>query len=520
MKSKITKLAAAAVIIAFIFSMTLLDKTVAPAFSMNDVLGAMAKAEWLHRTWEFTEINTESDTTGQEIKESWTSINPRREITIFKNSSIYFVEYSTSELKAQRYDADTNVLTITHRPTLERKSHASIEDMVLGELLSLEKIGAKVEYIDTVYDGNPAKIINTDYLNENGVHLKLSTVVDVETYLPRRMTYHYETADKSATANITYDYPKTGPTNIYQAGTPRDAQVKVIDHRPSTEFLEAIRPYREARENLPEQRIVVDIENEINGRSRICVIYTDGSIQRFEQLVRFTDDTPPDTDDFDTILDWARSWARSAKSEELSIQLFDGDVVYRVRRDYRNRWTNKRYSSDLKLPEFVIGGLIRRGWPRIGNGQIVHNDYSNKNNLLCIATSSGPSFKGNKLNTPAEETLFYIDPERDYICVRIEAFSYITPPYGKPEIDDLSFKPSKTPTEPYWVTKVTKFGQTDTGQWYPKEITTNRLSWWLDYPGNTDTPEDEKFVIRLYLDSKPEFPDGIFDPESLPHIGK
>jgi len=77
-KSRITKLgAAAAVIIAFILSMTLSDKTVAPAFSMNDVLAAMAKAEWLHMTWEFTKINTKSDTTGQEIRESWTRLELR-----------------------------------------------------------------------------------------------------------------------------------------------------------------------------------------------------------------------------------------------------------------------------------------------------------------------------------------------------------------------------------------------------------------------------------------------------------
>jgi len=517
MKSRMTKFAAsAAVIIAFILSMTLSDKTVVPAFGMNDVLAAMAKAEWLHMTWEFTEVNTGSDTAGRDLKESWISVNPRRNISINKNGSVSLAEYSIGELKVQKYEPETNILTTTYRVTNKNYSHTSIVDMYLEQISGLEERGARVEYIDTVYDGNPAKIINIDNLNKNGVHQKFSIVADVETYLPKRMTYHYESADQSATANVTFDYPKTGPINIYQAGVPHDAEVKIIDHRPSPEFLEAVKPYRTARENLPQQRIVVDIENEINGRCRVCVIYTNGSIQRFEQLMWVIDDTPPNTDDFDTILDWARS----ARSEELGIQLFDGDVVYRVDRDYRNRWTNKRYSPDLKHPEFVVGGLTHRGWPRIENGQIVHNDYSSKNNLLCIATSSGPHFKGNKLIEPAEKTLYYIDPERDYICVRIEAFSYLTPPYGKPEIDDLSFEPSKIPTEPYWVTKVTKFGQTDTGQWYPKEITTNRLSWWLDYPGNTDTPEDEKFVIRLYFDSRPEFPDGIFDPESLPHIGE
>jgi len=516
MKNRITKVAAAAVIIAFILSMTLSDKTVAPAFGMNDVLAAMAKAEWLHTTWEFTEVNTGSDTAGRGLRESWISVNPRRNISIHKNGSVSLSEYSIDRLKLQKYEPETNVLTTTYLATDKNYSHTSIVDMYLEQISGLKKRGAKVEYIDTVYDGNPAKIVNIDNLNKNGVHKKFSIVADVETYLPKRMTYHYESADQSATANITFDYPKTGPTNIYQAGVPHDAEVKVIDHRPSPEFREAIKPYRAARENLPEQRIVVEIENEINNRSRVCVIYTNGIKERFEQLMWVSDEISPITDDFDAILDWASS----SKSDELNIQLYDGAVKYRVRRDHRNRWTNSKEYSPSHKPSFVVGGLLHRGWPRLRKGQLVENEYSINNHLLCIETWRSPNIKDNKLLEPAEKTLYYIDPERDYICVRIEAFSYITPPYGKPEIDDLSFEHSKTPTEPYWVTKVTNFGQTDTGQWYPKEITTNRLSWWLDYPGNTDTPEDEKFVIRLYLDSKPEFPDGIFDPESLPHIGK
>lgn len=516
MKNRITKFAAsAAVIIAFIFSMTLLDKTVAPAFSMNDVLAAMAKAEWLHMTWEFTEVNTGSDTAGRELKESWISVNPRRNISINKNGSVSLAEYSIGELKVQKYEPETNVLTTTYRVTNKNYSHTSIVDMYLEQISGLEERGARVEYIDTVYDGNPAKIINTDNLNKNGVHQKFSIVADVETYLPKRMTYHYESADQSATANVTFDYPKTGPTNIYQAGVPHDAEVKVIDHRPSPEFLEAVKPYRTARENLPQQRIVVDVENENNNRYRVCVIYTDGKKERFEELLWVRDDAPPTTDDFATILDWVNS----AKSDELNIQLYDGAVKYRVRRDYRNRWTNSKEYSPSHKPSFVVGGLLHRGWPRLRKGQLVENEYSINNHLLCIETWRSPNIKDNKLLEPAEKTLYYIDPEHDYICVRIEKFKHLVAPQSNPEISELDFDSSNnTPSHPYSVTEVMEFGRTDTGHWYPSLIITKKQSW-RDYGGGWEARENT-FETRLYVDAKPEFPDGIFDPESLPHIGE
>jgi len=516
MKSRITKFAAsAAVIIAFILSMTLSDKTVAPAFGMNDVLAAMAKAEWLHMTWEFTEVNTGSDTAGRELEESWISVTPRRNISINKNGSVSLAEYSIGELKVQKYEPETNVLTTTYRVTNKNYSHTSIVDMYLEQISGLEERGARIKYINTVYDGNPAKIINIDNLNKNGVHQKFSIVADVETYLPKRMTYHYESADQSATANVTFDYPKTGPTNIYQTGVPHDAEVKIIDHRPSPEFIEVVKPYRAARENLPQQRIVVDVENENNNRYRVCVIYTDGKKERFEELLWVRDDAPPTTDDFSTILDWVNS----TKSDELNIQLYDGAVKYRVNRDYRNRWTNSKEYSPSYKPSFVVGGFLHRGWPRLHKGQLVENEYSINNHLLCIETWRNPNIKDNRLLEAAEKTLYYIDTEHDYICVRIEKFKHLVAPQSNPEISELDFDSSNnTPSQPYSITEVMEFGRTDTGHWYPSLIITKKQSW-RDYGGGWETRENT-FETRLYVDAKPEFPDGIFDPENLPHIGE
>lgn len=497
-KSRITKFAAAVIIIAVMLSITVLDKSVSTAFGIDDVWAAMGKAKWVHMTWEYVELDLEAGDAGKEVVESWISVKPRRNIRVHTDGSVDFTEYaeSTNELKTQHYDPQTNILTTTYRCTGENNnSSASIEDMYLEQLSTMEKIGAKVGYADTIYDGSPAKKINIDYTSKSGVHQKYSIVADVETYLPKRMTSHHESLGQSGTANITFDYPEMGPTDIYEAGAPRDAQVKVVDHRPSSEFLEAIKPYRQARENLPAQRIVVDIEYEIDSRYRVCVIYTDGRKERFEQLMWIKDDVLPATDDFNEILDWARG----AKSDELGIQLYDGECVYHVERDYRDRWTTWKKYSPSRKPSYVVGGLIHRGWPRIRKGRPVENNYATENNLLCIA---------------AEKTLYYIDPEHDYICVRIESFRHTAAADSNAEIDELHFDPNETPSEPYWVTEVTKFGRTDAGQWYPSEIITNRLSWWESYDS------EGGFVIRLYVQTCPEFPEDVFEPASLPDVNE
>ena len=516
MKSRITKLAAAAmIIIGIILSMTLLDKTVAPAFGIDDVLAAMAKAEWMHMTWEYAELNTGSEAVEQQIRESWSSVNPRRDITIYKNGFVNFTESSTGEVKYQKYDAETNVLTTRYRPASNNYSYTTIVDMILGDIAELEKKGAKVEHIDSVFDDNPAKIITVDTIDDNGVHQEISIVVDVRTCLPKCMTHLSEESGRSVTANIIFDYPKIGPTDIYQAGVPHDAEVKVIGHRLTPEFLEAIKPYRAARASLPKQLIVVEVANQNDNRSVVSVIYTSGIKGRFEQLRYVRDDTPPDTNDFETIL----NWANSVKSNELAIQLNDGSTVYCVNRDYAGRWTSKEESTSRYGVGLVVAGLIHRGWPKIDVGKPVDNNYAIENGLLCIETMREPSFADTKLAESGEKTLYYLDPEHDYICVRMESFRHpVPPPWGNAKVSAMDFEPYDPydiPSEPYLITEVVEFGQTQTGHWYPSQtITTNKQSW-TDRGSGWEIRE-KTFDVRLYIDVNPHFPEGVFDPEKLP----
>jgi hypothetical protein len=435
---------------------------------------------------------------------------------VYDNGKVNFTEYSKDEIKAQQYDVETNMLTTRYITTSKNYSYTTIVGMILGDIAELEKRGARVEYIDSVYDGNPAKTINVDTIDGNGVHYKETIVVDAKTHLPKRATNISEKPGKITTANIIFDYPQTGPTDIYEAGAPHDAEVKVIGQRITPEFLETIKPYRAARESLPQQRIVVEMANDNDNGVVVSVIYTNGIKERFEQVRYVKNDTLPDTNDFKTIL----NWANKAMSDEFGIhgiQLNDGTIVYCAKRDYFNPWNSQKVSLLHYRAGFIPGGLIDRGWPIIRTGVFVENDYAVNNNLLCIETTSEPRFTGDsKLAEAAEKTLYYIDPEHDYMCVRIESFRHpVPPPYGNPAVKVPVFDPIDIPFEPYLVTEVAQFSLTDTDHWYPNRIiTTNKQSW--SDPGSGWEMREKTFDIRLYIDTNPEFPDSIFDPKSLP----
>ena len=87
-------------------------------------------------------------------------------------------------------------------------------------------------------------------------------------------------------------------------------------------------------------------------------------------------------------------------------------------------------------------------------------------------------------------------------------------PHSNLKVNELDFDPNDAPSEPYSVTEVTQFEQTDAGQWYPSEIITNSQSW-RDYGEGWEAWE-ERFVIRLFVETNPGFPEGIFEPENLP----
>ncbi len=234
MKSRITKIAAAAVIIIVVmvglYHYTGSFHGTTAAFAISDVITAMKQVQWTHATVQMIDdINVPVDKLKYwNGREYWQSIDPYRTISIGSSGDIEFTELNSTKV----YDPKNNTITITSPRYPEKDPPASMQEMWLDFVSDFEKDeDAKVEYSDSIYEDRPAKIIKVDYTKESGWHEEITIIVDAETHLARKfMVFQKTTKGVSGTILMLIDYPPTGPKDIYEAGAPHDAEVKVIDN--------------------------------------------------------------------------------------------------------------------------------------------------------------------------------------------------------------------------------------------------------------------------------------------------
>jgi len=234
MKSRITKITTAAMIIIVVmvglYHYTGLFHGTTAAFATSDVITAMKQVQWTHATQQIIDdINVPVDKLKYwNGREYWQSIDPYRTISIGSSGDIEFTELNSEKV----YDPKNNTITITSPRYPEKDPPASMQEMWLDFVFDFEKDeGAKVEYSDSVYEDCPAKIIKVDYTKKSGWHEEITVIVDAETHLARKfMVYQKTTEGVSGTILMLIDYPPTGPKDIYEAGAPHDAEVKVIDN--------------------------------------------------------------------------------------------------------------------------------------------------------------------------------------------------------------------------------------------------------------------------------------------------
>ncbi|MHC4085170.1 MAG: hypothetical protein ACYSU5_08195 [Planctomycetota bacterium] len=233
MESPIGKLTAAAVIIiAVIIGIFQFDGSI-ESVALADVIEAMQNAEWAHYHYVL-------DVTGVDRKiakkiagkrwEGWQSVNPLCNITKHKNGKIYFTEEHQG--KTSRYDPETNTITIVEyeKPSTSQQDYASVGDLFIQQISEAEKEGGKVNYKEGIYEGRRTIIISIDFTSDEGLLTKMSAIVEPETHLPKKVTAQlWKNGQYGGLISGTFDYPETGPKDIYALGVPQTA--KLIDTR-------------------------------------------------------------------------------------------------------------------------------------------------------------------------------------------------------------------------------------------------------------------------------------------------
>jgi hypothetical protein len=312
-------------------------------------------------------------------------------------------------------------------------------------------------------------------------------------------------------------FPRIGPKDIYGIGAPASAKT------PAEDVLEVMDTYLSHRKNSPQRYIAIVTEDQWYMKIwTLDIIFHDGKTQRKE--TRTTDEFKKQWEKYseqkDVSFESMLELALKGGNEYNSIDLYVGGKFYRVYRSKNQSWriSEQNSSGPGLLSRNDLAGL---GWPVFGDmqneGTIIENDHSRVNNLICIRQlrqgEKMPEGRQEKVHMPSRY-LYYFNPERDYICERIEYYSAKNAPWQKDkswldEVESYKLQPDTRN-----ITEVKEYRQTGDGRWYPYKIEFKVSSYDSDI--GALRPYSLNSVKTVYLNTEPEFPEGIFDPNNLP----
>ncbi len=536
MKSRITKLAAAAlIIIVGLISLSRFGGSIdGTSIALAQMSEKMKQMPWMHCV-------SNMKRPGEENAEYWFSFDMEIEAQKYENGKLIFYDYKT--LLGYFYTPDTNEVTISRIP--ENRLFAAgafspwefLETTV--ELLAKNE-GATITHETDESDnveifkvrvprGTPEGslgieewIFTADSLSHLVVSLKCQGYDPNGTFME--------------VAEMSFNYPDNGPIDIYEIGAPQAATV--IDNRPDSEVEEIISNYRAARKKvIPRYMALIaksyfdkHIDSEVI--FGVDIIYTDGQLQRFERYLiinmqeyfnGWSKYSAEMGDDLESLLKW---WTQADLSQCTRIDLYDGQYFYKGYHDGEYWLSNNRrhfpkgYPWIHQLPDLMQ--TERRFFaqdPDFPPITIVENSYAKENNLICLQVLREGEIHDTSITWPSRK-LFYLNPQKDYLIERFEEQYTRNASWQKDEswLNNVDEEIIEKSAESTVIREVIDFGQTETGHWYPSVLETRITPVLTD--GTVDT-RDKKYSgklnrITVYLDTESVFPDGIFDPENMP----
>jgi len=211
MKSRITKLAAAAaVLIAVIAIVNYLGGSIDSAsVAFAQATEALKKVPWVH-------------TTGTNGYEGWINHESQVSITRAADGKIEFTDYRKS--KKYEYDPESNTLTISTTSTGYDELPLQWQQYV--KLFAQRQPDIEISRRKDRVGGDDVKIYILNWA-KGGFLRESEVTVDVQSDLP--LFAHLKITRPSGTlitdAKTFFEYPQDGPTTIYDVGVPRSAKV-------------------------------------------------------------------------------------------------------------------------------------------------------------------------------------------------------------------------------------------------------------------------------------------------------
>ena len=294
----------------------------------------------------------------------------------------------------------------------------------------------------------------------------------------------------------------------------------IISNLPDKDYLAVWEQYQRNREIALKEYIAIITHEDQNLNGAVTMVDIDYRSNRKHRLERHfvfnagegIDKFWPEHqrqlgDSFKSLRMWTQSHYDTKGS--ISIYLYDGDYDTSTRRN-NGQWSNlrKHYSPDGEmLPNIALEDIA---WPTTygKTGKIIEDDFSKEHHYICVERLQQGSILHDGHVSPPGRCLYYLDPAKNYMCIRyvIEWNPGAEWQEDKHWLDSIARE--KIGDGSITVTDITETVQAENGIWYPKLITEQQTGVCKDYK---DKPLKQTYFKKVYIQTNPEFPEGLFD---------
>ncbi len=449
--------------------------------SLNGTTAAYAKVKeavrnvpWMHISYSgyiLDEMGNKKSEEGELDTEIWYSFRSQIVIQKYHSGLIEYRDYNNQEVHTYNPASKRIVITALSGKKFPLEA-ATPWSWLERNIERITSFGGEVIRKQGQYNGQEVEVFEIVSTDRPGIaSIRCKIFAEKETSLPiaeERIYINTKIDKPQRTETGTFDYPEQGPNDIYAIGLPRDTPI--IDSLPLPTWWDIKRVYQTHRRKAPKKYIAI-VTSELSILNTPVeyadIVYCDGINFREERHFLFRrgpvgEQWQQQKEDFGNTFDSILKWSQAQKAHgDISIFLYKEQHHYHSRRD-EGKWETTRQKIERRQPTtgdfWNICPITRLGWPDIrGYADVIQNEYARENKLICIE---------------AQGKKFYLNPSRDYICHK--------------KVNN------------YQVTDVIEYGQTKEGLWYPKRI------------------EDFSKSNTIFLETDPEFPEGIFNPENLP----
>ena len=412
---------------------------------------------------------------------------------------------------------------------IKKLSQEGIE-VHLSELLNDGVKLSVIEY-DEILNNlsvDPNKYMSNTMMNNTTVrriHTKLIINRDQLFLSQGEMSYYDSQDNLIVTKKKTREPAETSPVDIYELGVPAD--VKIINQVPDKRVQEVRNSIEKHKSSFLKNYIAIQLENDVesNGSESLVegmVIYSQGKKLRVDVFRReYSSDS-----DKKAMFDQVMALMTDSKiriqpfiSQEFlpsAIRIYDGLWQYELN-DYSGQFIVReplrRPEGDLYGDDDIDDFGWRTLWMLNEPEWMYEDDFSVENDLVAIEVTWQSKF-----GRVPERKVLHVDPNKDYMFRRYREEKLVDAPWqtDKSWIEEAQNKDQLN--EEVRVYDVTEYGQTTSGQWYPKTITIKGYDSWplREYSDHKERIYDFNRISRIYLlEENPDLPDELFDPNQL-----